>query len=25
MDDNIRKQLIEATQTQQIYDLLKEI
>ncbi|MGW7810733.1 fructose-specific PTS transporter subunit EIIC [Staphylococcus xylosus] len=25
MDDNIRKQLVEATQTQQIYDLLKEI
>ncbi len=25
MDDNIRKQLIEATQTQQMYDLLKEI
>ncbi|MFQ3903687.1 fructose-specific PTS transporter subunit EIIC [Staphylococcus sp. 50Mo3-1] len=25
MDDNIRQQLIEATQTQQIYDLLKEI
>ncbi|WP_436948366.1 fructose-specific PTS transporter subunit EIIC [Staphylococcus xylosus] len=25
MDDNIRKQLIEATQTKQIYDLLKEI
>ncbi|MEB8307148.1 fructose-specific PTS transporter subunit EIIC [Staphylococcus xylosus] len=25
MDDNILKQLIEATQTQQIYDLLKEI
>ncbi|SCT94494.1 PTS system mannose-specific IIB component/PTS system mannose-specific IIC component/PTS system mannose-specific IIA component [Staphylococcus xylosus] len=25
MDDNIRKQLIDATQTQQIYDLLKEI
>ncbi|MBM6639147.1 PTS fructose transporter subunit IIABC [Staphylococcus xylosus] len=25
MDENIRKQLIEATQTQQIYDLLKEI
>lgn len=25
MDDNIRKKLIEATQTQQIYDLLKEI
>lgn len=25
MDDNIRRQLIEATHTQQIYDLLKEI
>ncbi|WP_039067435.1 fructose-specific PTS transporter subunit EIIC [Staphylococcus shinii] len=25
MDDNIRQQLIEATHTQQIYDLLKEI
>lgn len=25
MDDNIRQQLIEATKTQQIYDLLKEI